>query len=155
MVGEDYDMMRRFVKANLKAHHLSEPLHLRRMHTNSLSKTYSEQKARNHFEVVKRFAETFTYDELFPDINWEKIEPDRRALNAKCLTAETYLAIGKDYIGTDSPNIYAETAFEHAYNELNECLEIEPDNRLIQELLEKYEVHRRCFREIAQQKMIY
>jgi glycosyltransferase involved in cell wall biosynthesis len=31
LVGEDYDMMRRFVKAGLRAHHLGDPLHLRRM----------------------------------------------------------------------------------------------------------------------------
>jgi len=152
VVGEDYDMIRRFAKKGLKTHHHKRPLYLRRLIKSSLSKTYTARKAKSHFEVVKRFADTFAHDELFPDINWEAMPPERKSVNAKCLTAKTYLAIGHSYIEADTSSVYAETAFDHAYNELNECLEIDPDNHLVQELIEKYEGYRRSFRELVQQK---
>ncbi|OHB79357.1 MAG: hypothetical protein A2Z25_15860 [Planctomycetes bacterium RBG_16_55_9] len=140
LVGEDYDMMRRFVKAGLKAHHLGEALHLRRVQPNSLTRTYSAQKARCHFDVVKRFVETFTYDELFPDVAWHEIPQDRRSIHAKCLVIATYFAMGQDFVKTNSPPIYIKAAFEEAYAQLQECLEIDPDNAQIRQLLHKCEI---------------
>ncbi|TET69782.1 MAG: glycosyltransferase, partial [Candidatus Aminicenantes bacterium] len=127
LIGEDYDMMRRFVKAGLKAHHLSEPLHLRRMYADSLSRNCSAQKAKSHFDVVKRFTDTFTYDELFPDIEWDKIAPEMRQLHAKCLTAGTYLAIGQEYVKTNAPEC-SRIAFDLACSELNDCVKMDPKN---------------------------
>ena len=142
LVGEDYDMMRRFVMHGLKAHHLKEALYLRRMTGNSLSRKSSEQKAKNHFDVVRRYAETFTHEELFPDVNWQKIAPGQRKLNAKYLAAETFLAIGRNYIKTNSPPVYAEVAFEHAGCELNECMKIDPNNKQVRKLMQECELQK-------------
>jgi len=141
LIAEDYDMMRRFVKAGLKAHHLSETLHLRRMHADSLSGNCSAQKAKCHFDVIKRYIDTFAYNELFPDVEWDKIAPERRQLHAKCLAAVTYLAIGQDYVKSNSP-IYAKTAFESACSELNGCLKMDPGNQRVQQLLQRSELAR-------------
>jgi hypothetical protein len=137
LVGEDYDMMRRFVKAGLKARHLGEALHLRRMQPNSLTRNYSAQKAKCHFDVVKRFTDTFTYEELFPDVAWHELPPDTRQLHAKCLAVVTYLAMGQDFVKTNSPNTYVKMAFEAACSQLSECLRIDPDNWKIRQLLDK------------------
>ena len=143
-VGMDYDMMRRFVKAGLKEHHLGEPLHLRRMHTDSLSRDHTAQKAKSHFEVIKRFTDTFAYDELFPDVAWDKIAPERRQSHAKCLAAVTYVAIGQAYIKSNSP-VYAKTALGQACSELTGCLKIDPGNQRVRQLLQKCEFARaRC-----------
>lgn len=137
LVGEDYDMMRRFVKAGLKARHLGEALHLRRMQPNSLTRNYSAQKAKCHFDVVKRFTDTFTYEELFPDVAWHEIPPDTRQLHAKCLAVVTYLAMGQDFVKSNSPNTYVQMAFKAACSQLSECLRIDPDNWKIRQLLDK------------------
>ena len=131
-------MMRRFVMGGLKLRHLKGPLYLRRMTGNSLSRKYSAQKAKCHFNVVKRFAESFTYNELFPDVQWNKIAPGKRQLYAQYLIAETYYAIGQEYIKTNSPAIYAETAFRLAYEQLDNCRKIDPDNQ-IRQILQKCE----------------
>jgi len=136
LIGEDYDMMRRFVKAGLKAHHLSEPLHLRRMCADSLSRNCSAQKAKSHFDVIKRFIDTFAYDELFPDVAWDEIAPQMRQLHAKCLTAGTYLAIGQEYVKTNATG-YSRTAFDRACSELNDCLKMDPENQGLRQLLQK------------------
>jgi glycosyltransferase involved in cell wall biosynthesis/ADP-heptose:LPS heptosyltransferase len=136
LIGEDYDMMRRFVKARLKPHHLSEPLHLRRMHTGSLSRNHSAQKVKFHFEVIRRFTDTFTYDELFPDVAWDEIAPDTRQLHAKCLTAGTYLALGHEYIKSNAPE-FSRSAFDRACSELNECTKMDPKNQSMQQLFQK------------------
>ena len=149
LIGEDYDMMRRFVMYGLKAHHLKGALYLRRMTTSSLSRKSSSQKAKNHFDVVRRYAETFTHEELFPDVNWSKIESGKRRLSAKYLAAETFLAIGRDYIKNDSPAVYAEEAFNHAGRELNECLKIDPNNIQIMQLIEKCNLHKQRLKKIA------
>jgi glycosyltransferase involved in cell wall biosynthesis len=141
LVGEDYDMMRRFVKAGLNPHHLSESLHLRRMRTDSLSGNFSAQKADCHFEVIRRFADTFTYDELFPDVDWDKIDPRIRQLHAKCLTAGTYLALGQEYIKSNTPE-YSKTAFDRACSELNDCVQMDPENRDLQRLFKKSQLIR-------------
>ena len=139
LVGEDYDMMRRFVKSGLKIHHLKDALYLRRITPNNLLRNSTAQNAKCHFEVVKRFADTFAYDELFPDVSWDQIPPEMRQLHAKCLTAATYVAIGHAYIESNSP-AYAERASKLACSELNDCLKIDPNNRQIRQLLQKYEL---------------
>ncbi len=139
LVGEDYDMMRRFVKSGLKIHHLKDALYLRRITPNNLLRNSTAQNAKCHFEVVKRFADTFAYDELFPDVSWDEIPPEMRQLHAKCLAAATYVAIGHAYIESNSP-AYAERASKLACSELNDCLKIDPNNRQIRQLLQKYEL---------------
>jgi len=146
----DYDMIRRFVKHGLKAHHLKAPLYLRRMTPDSVSRKVSDEKVRAHFEVLRRFTESFSYDELFPDVAWDKIAPEMRQLHAKCLAAMTYLAIGQTYVKTNSP-IYARTAFGKACSELNDCLKMDPGNQRIRQLLQKCEFGRQRYDEQIQQ----
>jgi len=136
-VGEDYDMIRRFVQHGLKVHHLQDALYLRRMGFDSLSRNFNVRKAKSHFEVVKRFVDTFRYDELFPDVDWKKIAPERIELHARCLVASTYLAIGQAHKKAKSPPFYVKMTFEMACEQLNDCLKIDPDNRQIHELLQK------------------
>lgn len=150
LIAEDYDMMRRFVKAGLKAQHLSEPLHLRRMHADSLSGNQSAQKAKFHFGVIKRFIDTFTYDELFPDVAWDEISPQMRQLHAKCLAAETYLAIGQDYVKTNAIE-YSRTAFDQACSELNDCVTMDPENQGLRQLLQKSKLIRARYTDAPQQ----
>jgi len=136
-VGEDYDMIRRFVQHGLKVHHLQDALYLRRMGFNSLSRNFNARKAKSHFEVVKRFVDTFKYDELFPDVDWKKIAPERIELHARCLVASTYLAMGQAHKKAKSPPFYVKMTFELASEQLNDCLKIAPGNRQISELLQK------------------
>jgi len=146
----DYDMIRRFVKHGLKAHHLKAPLYLRRMTPDSVSRKVSDEKVRAHFEVLRRFTESFSYDELFPDVAWDKIAPESRQLHAKCLAAMTYLAIGQTYVKTNSP-IYARTAFGKACSELRDSLKMDPGNTRIRQLLQKCEFGRQRYDEQIQQ----
>ncbi|MHC4555826.1 MAG: glycosyltransferase [Planctomycetota bacterium] len=149
LVGEDYDMMRRFVKQGLKIRHLTGALYLRRIAGNSLSRNYSAQKAKCHFDVVRRFTDTFAYDELFPDLEWDKIAPEMRQLHAKCLAAGTYLAIGREYIKTNATE-YSRTAFDQACLELNDCLKIDPENQRLRKLLQKSELIRARYIEVPE-----
>ena len=153
-LGEDYDMMRRFVKHGLKIHHLKGALYLRRMGFDSLSREHTVQKAACIFEILKRFIETFTYNELFPDVAWEKIAPRRRELRAKCLVAATYLSLGQAHINANSSHVFIQMAFKHAYSEFNECLKIEPSNHQIRELLQKCELGMQKYGEQIQQAAI-
>ncbi|MHC4790384.1 MAG: FkbM family methyltransferase [Planctomycetota bacterium] len=139
--GEDYDMMRRFVENGLKAHHLRENLYLRRITDRRLSRHYSAQKAKSHFEVVSRFIDTFSYDELFPDVQWYRIPPENRHLHAKCLAAVTYLAIGQAYVKSNSI-FCASEAFDQACSVLNDCLQIDPSNQRLRQMLQKSELVR-------------
>jgi hypothetical protein len=68
----------------------------------------------------------------------------------KCLAAATCLAIGRSYAKTNSP-VCAKTAFDYANCDLKECLEIEPDNRLVQELLNKSQFMRNEYAQTMQQ----
>ncbi len=149
--GEGYDMIRRFVKHGLKIHHLRSAPYLRHMGFDCLSGDFATQKAKCLFEVLRRFAETFTYNELFPDVAWEKISPQRRQLRAKYLIAATYLAIGQVHVKVSSPPVYNEIANEFACTELNGCLKSEPDNRQIRELLQKCESGKQRYDEMIQQ----
>jgi len=148
-MAEDYDMMRRFVKEGLKIHHLNGALYVRRMTNDSLSRNFTAENASFHFDVVRRFTDTFSYDELFPDVNWEKIAPERRQLHAKCLAAVTLLAIGHAYIKSNAP-AYVKTAFEQARLELEDSLKIDPANQLARQLLQKCELARAGYEQPAQ-----
>jgi tetratricopeptide (TPR) repeat protein len=137
IVAEDYDMMRRFVKQGLKMRHLPAPLYLRRLTaTNSLSRNFNSEKAKSHFDVVRRFTETFTPEQLFPDVQWEKLPPEQKSLLFKSKTALVYLGIGEQYAASKAPD-YADTAFEMACAELDDCCKIEPENQQVRLLREK------------------
>jgi glycosyltransferase involved in cell wall biosynthesis len=138
-VAEDYDMMRRLLKADKKVHHLKDSLYLRRIGQGSLSRNPDIRNAESHFEVMRRFAETFAPEELFPDIEWEKIAPEMRQLHGKLRIAETYMAIAADYVKSKSPEMYIQTVLELAYEKLSGCVEIEPENLKILNLLRKCE----------------
>ncbi|UCF44176.1 MAG: hypothetical protein JSV99_04470, partial [Planctomycetota bacterium] len=120
-------------------HHLPGALHMRRMTSSSLSINFTLENAKFHFDVVKRFMDTFRYDELFPDVAWERIPAEHRQSHAKCLAAVTFLGIGQTYVKTKSLN-YAKTAFELARSELNDCLQTDPGNLRVRQLLEKSEL---------------
>jgi len=150
LVGEDYDMMRRFVKHGLKTHHLKGALYLRRMTSDSLSRNYSDQKAKCHFDVIKRYIDTFTYDELFPDVAWDEIAPQMRQLHAKCLAAGTYLAIGQGYVKTNATEC-SRIAFDLACSELNDCVKMDPGNQGLRQLLQKSKLIRAKYTEAPQQ----
>jgi glycosyltransferase involved in cell wall biosynthesis/radical SAM superfamily enzyme YgiQ (UPF0313 family)/ADP-heptose:LPS heptosyltransferase/ubiquinone/menaquinone biosynthesis C-methylase UbiE len=140
IIGEDYDLMRKFVKEDLKFYHLPENLCLRRIVDSSLSRKFSAEKAKSHFDVVKRYSDTFACEELFPDVDWNKIAPEKRKLQAKCLSAVTCFTIGQSYVKT-AP-VYAKTAFDQACSELDECSRMDPANPHVQQLLRKCEVVR-------------
>ena len=150
-VGEDYDMMRRFVQHGLKVHHLRGALYLRRMGFDSLSRDFTSQKASSLFEILRRFVDTFNYDELFPDVAWETMAPERRPLYAKGLVAATYLAMGQAHAKANSPPVYINMAFGQARSELNDCLKIDPNNRQIRQLVQQCELDRQEYAEQVQQ----
>jgi glycosyltransferase involved in cell wall biosynthesis len=138
MIGEDFDLMRRFVKAGLKMVHLNETLYMRRMQTGSQSRSASINKAKNHFDVIGRVVDTFTCEELFPNINWNAIPPQSRRLNAKCLIGATYFSIGDIYRQTQQPTM-ASVAFERGREVLTEYLRTAPDNPKVREILQQCE----------------
>ncbi len=142
IVAEDYDMMRRFVMHDLKAIHLKGALYLRRITKESLSRKASERKAKSHFDVVRRYAETFAHDELFPDMDWQPIALSKRQLCVKYMAAETFLAIGCDYIKANSSPVYAKEAFDQAGYMLDECMKIDPNNKQVKKLIQQCELHK-------------
>ena len=91
IVAEDYDMVRRFIEHDLRMRHLSGPLYLRRMTVNGLSRVFNAAKAKSHFEVVGKFTETFTPEQLFPGVKWNKFPAEQKSLLAKCKAALVYL----------------------------------------------------------------
>jgi glycosyltransferase involved in cell wall biosynthesis/ADP-heptose:LPS heptosyltransferase len=138
IVSEDYDMMRRFVKHNLRPHFLDEPLYIRRMTSESISRSYTHKKAKCLFNIINRFTETFTYEELFPDVDWSKIPQQTRKLHAKYMTAVTCLSIGQEFFDSQVP-LYAGKAFEQAQRQLNDCLKQDPENSRIRNLIKQCE----------------
>jgi glycosyltransferase involved in cell wall biosynthesis/ADP-heptose:LPS heptosyltransferase/radical SAM superfamily enzyme YgiQ (UPF0313 family)/predicted O-methyltransferase YrrM/2-polyprenyl-3-methyl-5-hydroxy-6-metoxy-1,4-benzoquinol methylase len=136
IVAEDYDMMRRFVKQQLKMHHLPEALYLRRLRADSLSKGFNAAKAKSHFDVIRRFTETFTPEQLFPDVQWDKLPAEQKTMLTKCREALAYLGIGEQYIQSKAPD-YAEAAFDMACEQLDNCCKIEPANQQVRNLREK------------------
>ncbi len=138
LIGEDYDMMRRLIRQDLKIRYLKGPWYLRRIYDNSLTKCVSQKKADNLFDILERFTNTFEYKELFPDINWNNVLPGKEELYAKCLTAETLIGIGKAYLNSEATHIYAYKAFEKAKQQYEKCLEMEPENPFIQKIVQQF-----------------
>ena len=88
--------------------------------------------------------DTFSHDQLFPDVQWDNIPAHIRQLHAKCLTALSFVAIGKTYLRPDSIT-YAKTAFAHACTQLDQCLKSDPGNGQVRQLLSKCRsLHTRC-----------
>ena len=138
IIGEDYDMMRRFVRQGLKMRHLKGALYLRRLNSESLSKNCSQKKAEDLFDILNRYTETFEYRELFPDIDWNNVLPGKEKLYAKCLTAEALIGIGKAYLNSEDTHIYAYMAFEKAKQKYEKCLEMEPENPFIRKIVQQF-----------------
>jgi glycosyltransferase involved in cell wall biosynthesis len=141
-VAEDYDLMRRFIKADLQAGHLKGAFYLRRIHPESLCSMNSLEKAKAHFDVIGRIIDTFSPDELFPDVQWDKIPPGNVRGHADCLVAATLLAIGKNYRTTGQP-ISAELAVQQARQVLSGCVRVNPAYGYARRLLRDCEVLRR------------
>jgi glycosyltransferase involved in cell wall biosynthesis len=152
VIAEDYDMIRRFLKCGLKLRHIGQVLYLRRITTGSLSRSFTPEKANCHFEVVRRFTETFSPEELFPDIDWSSIAPDVRPLHAKCMAAVTCLSIGQAYVRNNVP-LFAATAFELACSQLDDCLKADPQNWQVRQLLQKCRSARSTYSETPQQNV--
>jgi hypothetical protein len=117
-------------------HHLPAALYLRRVNTSSHSRNFNAAKAKSHFDVVRRFTETFTAEQLFPNVRWDKLLAEQRTLLAKCKAALVYLGIGEQYVSSNAPD-YAESAFDLACAQLDDCCKIEPANQQVRNLREK------------------
>ncbi len=136
LVAEDYDMMRRFVKEGLRIRHMPGAFYLRRVNTASHSRSFNPAKAKSQFEAIRRYIDTFTAEELFPDVQWDKLAADERTLLAKCKAALVYIGIGQEYQKTNAAD-YAQAGFEMAYLQLDDCCKIEPANHQVRNLREK------------------
>jgi len=142
LVGEDYDLMRRFILHNCTAIHLPETLYVRRMQPQSLSRTNTQAKAASHFTAVRRWLETFSCEELFPDVDWTKIPSDRRNTFLQMLIGATYRAIGSNY-AQSRVEFNAAMAFDLACTALKESLRNEPNNSKAKILLDQCENDKR------------
>jgi glycosyltransferase involved in cell wall biosynthesis len=136
IVGEDYEMIRRFAKQKLNMVHLPEPLYLRRIVTSSLSRTFNAAKAKSHFTVVDRISKTFSPEELFPDVQWDALPAEEKSILEKCRKALVYIGIGEQYIKSNAPD-YSAAAFDLACEQLEDCCKIEPANQQVRNLREK------------------
>ena len=136
IMSEDYDMVRRFVSQDLRMRHLPAALYLRHPTANSLSRSFNAAKAKGHFEVVRKFTETFTAEQLFPDVRWENLPAEEKLLLAKCKAALVYIGIGQQYLASHAQD-FAEAAFEMACAQLDDCCKIEPANHQVRNLREK------------------
>jgi len=136
IVGEDYEMIRRFAKENLKMVHLPAALYLRRVMNGSLSRSFTADKAKSHFTVIDRISKTFTAEQLFPEIKWSTLEPNEKSILEKCKKALAYVGIGEEYIKSNAPD-YSAAAFDLACSQLEECCKIEPGNQQVRSLREK------------------
>jgi len=148
LVGEDYDMIRRFVKHGLKVHHLRDALYLRRMSPTSLTRGPTAQKAQAHFEALRRYTQTFAPEELFPDIAWDGIPAQTKSLHARCCATATYLAIGKAYMASTAP-LYAQASLGLACTELTDCCRMLPGSHRLHKILAKCEGVRTIYDELG------
>lgn len=127
-VAEDYDMMRRFAAQGLIARHLTGDFYIRCVRTDSLSRNHTRTKAQIHFGVIRQFIETFSWEQLFPDANWNGLAPTHREFQGRYLSAHVFQAIGRNYMQNHTPGFYVETAIDFAIEQLERCLELSPDN---------------------------
>jgi glycosyltransferase involved in cell wall biosynthesis len=146
--AEDYDMIRRFVEHGLVAKHLPGAFYLRRIVTDSLSRNHTRQKAQVHFNVIKRFIDTFKWNQLFPAVNWERIAPEGRDAHGRYLAAMVFLAIGQNYVKTKSPAFFVEMALDFAMEQLDKCLELSPDDPQALELMRNCQQVKSQFMEV-------
>jgi len=141
IIAENYDMMRRFAKHGLTSHHLKDALYLRRMTSDIILRDNSAEKANCYFDVIKRFTDMFSCEELFPDVSWDAIAAEKRKLHARCLAAIVFVELGRAYTQSNSPN-YAGVAFDRACFEMRDALEMDPENTQIHQLLQQCEFAR-------------
>lgn len=136
-VGEDYDMLRRFIRQGLVARHLPGAFYLRRLSAESQSRNSSPQKACAHYDVMRRYLETFDCTQLFPDLPWTRIPPEQREYYARFMAARVFAAIGEEYEKTGSSPFLIRGAFEAAAEQIAACRRIGPDQPGVRELLEQ------------------
>jgi glycosyltransferase involved in cell wall biosynthesis len=136
LVYEDYEMLMRFIKLGLKMRRLPQAMYLRRTTMNRLSRSFNDLNAKSHFDVVRRFTETFSPEELFSDVRWDQLPVEQKPLLAQCKTAIVYLGIGERYIGNLAPD-GAEVAFKTACEIMDNCCKLAPDNQQVRNLREK------------------
>ncbi|MEN6306412.1 MAG: glycosyltransferase [Anaerohalosphaeraceae bacterium] len=135
-VAEDYDMMRRFAAQGLIAKHLPGDFYIRQVRTDSLSRNHTRQKAETHFGVIRQFIETFSWEQLFPDTNWNELTPKHRDFQGRYLSARVFQAIESNYMQNNAPGFYADVAMDFAIEQLEYCLELSPDNREVIQRIE-------------------
>jgi hypothetical protein len=63
--------------------------------------------------------------------------------------------MGQDFVKAKAPRVYAKMAFEEACAQLRDCLEINPDNWQIRQLLQKCERATQKSEEEVQQAALY
>jgi glycosyltransferase involved in cell wall biosynthesis/ADP-heptose:LPS heptosyltransferase/tetratricopeptide (TPR) repeat protein len=136
LVAEDYDMLRRFIRQDFKIRHLPAALYLRRVSTKSHSRNFDAVRAKSQLEAVRRFTDTFTPEQLFPDVRWNEMPASQKLLLAKCRAAGVYMNIGAQYLKTNITN-YASAGFELGCTELDQCCKLEPANQQIRTLMEQ------------------
>jgi glycosyltransferase involved in cell wall biosynthesis/ADP-heptose:LPS heptosyltransferase/predicted O-methyltransferase YrrM len=136
LVAEDYDMLRRFVRQGFKIRRLPAALYLRRVSTKSHSRNFDADRAKSQLEAVRRFTDTFTPEQLFPDVQWNELPASQRLLLAKCKAAGVYISIGEQYLKTNISD-YASAGFELGCAELDQCCQLAPANQQIRTLMEQ------------------
>ncbi len=136
-VGEDYDMLRRFLQYGLVARHVSETLYFRRVRKAAASRNVTEEKARHHFAVVKRFMETFGAEQLFPDVRWEQVPAGHKDYLFHYLSARALIAMGQQYKKAGSSAFLIEMARDNAMEQISICRSMYPERPEVLELLDQ------------------
>jgi glycosyltransferase involved in cell wall biosynthesis len=142
LVGEDYDLMVRFVKAGLTAVRLPLPQYGRRIRPRSLSNDDNPAKTTSHFTVIDRFIASFDHTELFPDVNWSVVPSDKVAATAKCLVGATLFAMAKNYHASKKPTSVIQ-ALTRATANLRQSASAGFENAKSRQLLRDCEIFRR------------
>ena len=142
LIDQEYDVMRRFISRGCKAVRLSKALYLQRCQPKSLPKANMLAEATSHFTAVRRWAETFKGEELFPDVVWDNIARNRRGVYLQMLIGATYRTIGRNYVQSQTA-INASIAFDLACSALKESLKSEPNNMQAKILLDQCENEKR------------
>jgi|GEM_PF-3900470 len=142
VIGEDFDLMIRFIKAGLAAVHLPAALYLRRLRSDSLCGNMDQPKAESHFRVIDRILRDFDHTQLFPDVNWSTIPSDKVAASSKCLVGVTLLAMAKNYHAAGKPTS-ALQALDRAVSSLRESSVLDSSSTRPRGLLRECERLRR------------
>jgi glycosyltransferase involved in cell wall biosynthesis len=136
IVGEDYDMIRRFVKNDMIAYHVAEPLYIHKLTSNSLSKNINIEKVKCHYDILKRYRQTFTCEELFPGFKWSGVEQSDRQLYSDYLTASAYLDFCRYYLAADMQH-YGGYVLDNVCELISNCYEIQPGNDAVWKLAQR------------------